>query len=732
MCGSTRFLIFRIQFSTLQVLVVLFLWVSLGLSAWAQVETKSAKQLKIVRLLDDKELNDALRLIDNELRHHHHSTEHWLYCRKGDAFLQLGNYRTSQKAFTQAIRLEPGCRMSRANRARMSSSLEQDTDALLDLRILRELDAGRPSESLAICYFELGRFDDCIEVCNALIRSHGDRELYLLRAEAEARSGHLDNAREDQISAKRFRMHGTLRNSPFFDCEIAPGFDKQSLKHETFADCISDSEYESHLKAKPLRPGDFKFVFTPPRITHNQYSANGIAPPPAGFKSTNGRPWGWKPLLIPRDSVFGNLRDAVLLFRQERVEDGVLVLQKADSLFPKSHQVFCLLGTAYRLQGQKRKAYKAFSRAHELDPDCQTALQRKIEYSKDFGFSTDVISDLRKLMKLEGNDSCLLHDIALAEYDIGEFEKCVKDCNDALSTEAVNASDLYSLRARANAKLGRLKQADVDASLAKNASHGMRLPPASSYQCDYFRPVETKSNWHNRYDEVFDFTYPSSLGDKLFSVSYARKELGSKDEKPDGVAPRHWEFTLEKSGTRVYVFPTFDYRVENFAETYPPVADAVSDLRTILEKKEKVPKRIPFLPWSDSSTPIISHVKYLKLRNGEAIRYLAAYGIEPDVISNEHLEYVVQGLSKDGRFYISIYVPIKSDVLPDRSDVPMMSDDKYAAFSKGFVKYAKQLESRLNKLRDESFRPDLNELDRMASSVAFHDPFFSEILEDKY
>ena len=213
------------------------------------------------------------------------------------------------------------------------------------------------------------------------------------------------------------------------------------------------------------------------------------------------------------------------------------------------------------------------------------------------------------------------------------------------------------------------------------------------------------------------FSYPMSMGGKFSSKKVAAFPLPSPDDKPDDVAPEHWEITFAKSNAHIYVFPTSDPKVKDFKKSYPTVADATKDLTSLLTNKSAAPTNIPFLPWMDASTPINSHVKYVNFKGGSGVRYIATYQIEPEVVSNDGLLYSMQGLTTDGKHFVSAMIPITSKTLPAKSPVATWSKEKYDAFSKDFANYSKKEEAKLNKLADSAFSPSIADLDKIIESI---------------
>ena len=176
-------------------------------------------------------------------------------------------------------------------------------------------------------------------------------------------------------------------------------------------------------------------------------------------------------------------------------------------------------------------------------------------------------------------------------------------------------------------------------------------------------PMLAASTWTTFKSADITFDYPTTNGSPTIKKIKAAP-LANPDEKPDGVAPEHWELSFAKSSGKIWIIPTEEKGNKKFHDAYPPIDNAVKSLGPILQKKAASPKDIPFLPWGDWSSPFFAHVKYLNAKNANLVRFIAEYQIEPDVLSNDRLIYAAQGLTTDGKYYISISMPVKSELPP--------------------------------------------------------------------
>lgn len=197
--------------------------------------------------------------------------------------------------------------------------------------------------------------------------------------------------------------------------------------------------------------------------------------------------------------------------------------------------------------------------------------------------------------------------------------------------------------------------------------------------------------------------------------------LASPDDKPDGVAPEHTEVSFGTAGTKIYVVPIQGKgkSAADFKKAYPTTVDAAAALQKMLSSKSSGGlKDIPFMPWADAAPAFEIKQKQVQFKSGKAIRFVTEYLIEPDVIDNARLLYVAQGLTADGKWYVSVQSPIKTSSLPQQTGVSKMSTKEYEKFSKTFPDYSKKVGAKLNALSDTKFDPNLDALDKLVESIS--------------
>jgi hypothetical protein len=95
---------------------------------------------------------------------------------------------------------------------------------------------------------------------------------------------------------------------------------------------------------------------------------------------------------------------------------------------------------------------------------------------------------------------------------------------------------------------------------------------------------------------------------------------------------------------------------------------------------------IPFLPLLNAAQDLQAQVTYLDFDGGSGVRFITHYGQEPRPYVNDELLYTFQGLSADGRYYVSVTFPINAAILPASfSDSPVTDD--FEAFARNLAAY---------------------------------------------
>ena len=190
-------------------------------------------------------------------------------------------------------------------------------------------------------------------------------------------------------------------------------------------------------------------------------------------------------------------------------------------------------------------------------------------------------------------------------------------------------------------------------------------------------------------------------------------------EGPEGSYPEHIQFSFvgyPLSGTfhdpRIMIYPVDAYR-----SIFPYANDIFDNLQTLLANQPSNPERIPFLPIFNAAQLMRAQVKYFDFQNGSGVRFLTIYGQSALVVNNQELFYTYQGMTNDGKYYISAILPISHPSLPATS--PTNLDQN---FYEEFEAHITEVTNQLNGQADDSFAPTLSALDAMMQSFLITSP----------
>jgi len=217
--------------------------------------------------------------------------------------------------------------------------------------------------------------------------------------------------------------------------------------------------------------------------------------------------------------------------------------------------------------------------------------------------------------------------------------------------------------------------------------------------------------------EGLNFSFdPLVASDATNSTLPAIKEGGGApwEIQPETIQSELKGYALNESFTKPVILL---YPVKDFQQISDQATKVIEDLRQVLAARPSVApeKGLPFLPFWNAAQMLRVKITYLDFANGAGIRYLSQYGQDAAPINNKYLFYTFQGLTSDGRYYISAILPVANPVLPPDDSVIPGGD--YAKFSDNFAGYLKDMELTLNSQPDDSFQPHLTLLDNLVKSI---------------
>ena len=181
---------------------------------------------------------------------------------------------------------------------------------------------------------------------------------------------------------------------------------------------------------------------------------------------------------------------------------------------------------------------------------------------------------------------------------------------------------------------------------------------------------------------------------------------------------------LADNGRRLYIFPVQPYIALYEAAGRSVVGDQVTRLQELIDTAQGrlAPPDgwMPLLPPPDSLIERWAQYRDYDFVNGMGVRYV---GDSPDresigVWGNNTTGYYYQGLTEDGRYYVSLWWPVSTTALPQTpKDAPPEVQDM-ANNPETNARYVQETQNSLNALPPEAFIPSLTQLDVMLGSLA--------------
>lgn len=215
------------------------------------------------------------------------------------------------------------------------------------------------------------------------------------------------------------------------------------------------------------------------------------------------------------------------------------------------------------------------------------------------------------------------------------------------------------------------------------------------------------------------------------SVQIAAAQLPDPNGGPMSVWPEHRLITFSGYPLNgkflepmVRVFPL---------EEYTPIWEfAASQLTRMQNLLSTLPADtadpIPFLPNLGAAEVFHLNRQFLAFQNGNGVRYLTEYAQYYAPFNNHDLFYSYQGITSDGKYWISAIFPINHPILPPSYDstevppgglpIPQMSSSTYEADMQAYMASMKLL---LENSPHNTFTPDIDCLDLYFASLRIHD-----------
>ncbi len=241
------------------------------------------------------------------------------------------------------------------------------------------------------------------------------------------------------------------------------------------------------------------------------------------------------------------------------------------------------------------------------------------------------------------------------------------------------------------------------------ASTANEPPTATATQAALFTPTPQTNASCN---ELAIFLDPAlASGFNCQSVA----EAGDPNAPGFAVNPKYTEITLTGYllSDRFFTAHIDVYPVQRYSELAPDlIPTQVAALQALIAGGPTGTNGLPVLPIFNAKQEFFAMYQVLPFASGNGIRFLTQYSQFVDPINNHEIFYTFQGLTSDGKYWISAILPISNPLLP--------ADGSNPPDTQNWDSYLSALVGQLNAAPPESYSPTIPILDALIASISIH------------
>lgn len=163
------------------------------------------------------------------------------------------------------------------------------------------------------------------------------------------------------------------------------------------------------------------------------------------------------------------------------------------------------------------------------------------------------------------------------------------------------------------------------------------------------------------------------------------------------------------------------YKTEDWVKLDPSTAASVDALKKMLQEKPKTfDKGIPVLPPIPAAQVFQVKPRYYDFQNGTGIGFITHYAQDVSPVMDYHPFYTYQGLTNDGKYYVAVFYPVTTALLPTDPEAAM-GGKSYDEWAKEYEAYLNNLVKEMDGLVDAAYSPDLVLIYEMVKSINVSD-----------
>ncbi len=155
------------------------------------------------------------------------------------------------------------------------------------------------------------------------------------------------------------------------------------------------------------------------------------------------------------------------------------------------------------------------------------------------------------------------------------------------------------------------------------------------------------------------------------------------------------------------------YPAEELEKANENAGKLVASLQSLIQSPREIPN-MPFLPLTGDIQMMHAHLQYLDFKTGQGLRYLVEFGNGISPINNAGLIYTYQGITSDGKYYVTAVLPVNHPSLPADANI---TGKEPPEFQSDYPAYRAAVAGSLNIQAPNTFTPDLTQLDAMLSTL---------------